>query len=75
MCHLARVPTNTDLLTSTEAGAILGKSGRTVSRMEARGALTAAVILPGDNGAHLYRRSDVLALAARLSQPDEARAS
>lgn len=51
-----------ELLTSTQAGVLLGKSGRTVTRMTDAGLLTPATKLPGPNGAYLYRRSDVLAL-------------
>lgn len=52
-----------ELLTSTQAGFLLGKSGRTVQRMVDAGALTPVQKLPGPNGAYLFRRSDVEALA------------
>ena len=52
-----------DLLTSTQAGAILTKSGRTVQRMADAGKIPVAQKLPGPNGAYLFRRSDVEALA------------
>lgn len=53
-----------DLLTSTQAGVILGKSGRTVTRMGDAGKIRIAQKLPGPNGAYLFRRSDVEALLA-----------
>lgn len=55
------MPTD-ELLTSTQAGAILGKSGRTVTRMSEAGKIPVALRVPGPNGANLYRRSDVEAL-------------
>ncbi len=49
-----------DLLNSTQAGAILGKSGKTVLRMADAGTLPVAHRLPGPNGVmRLFRRSDV----------------
>ena len=48
-----------DLITSSEAGLLLGKSGRTVQRMAISGELPVAQRLPGPNGANLFRRSDV----------------
>lgn len=52
-----------DLLTSPQAGLILGKSARTVQRMADAGDLPPAQKLPGPNGAYLFRRSDVEAMA------------
>lgn len=49
------------LLTSTQAGQILGKSGRTVSRLAMKGLLVPAQTLPIGNGAYLFRQSDVIA--------------
>ncbi len=51
-----------ELLTSPEAGQILGKSARTVQRLADSGRLPIAQKLPGPNGAYLFRRSDVEAL-------------
>jgi len=51
-----------ELLTSTQVGALLGKSARTVQRMVEAGSLPAAQKLPGPNGAYLFRRADVLRL-------------
>ena len=48
-----------DLLTSPQAGLILGKSSRTVQRLAETGVLPAAQKLPGPNGAYLFRREDV----------------
>lgn len=53
------MPPTDELLTSTQAGAILGKSGRTITRMGDAGKLPIAQKLPGPNGAYLFRRSDV----------------
>ena len=52
-----------DLLTSTQAGALLGKSGRTVVRLAEAGDIPFAQKLPGPNGAYLFRRSDIEQLA------------
>ena len=51
-----------ELLTSPQAGLILGKSARTVARMAEAGEIPVALKLPGPNGAWLYRRADVQAL-------------
>lgn len=59
-----------ELLTSPQAGRILGKSARTIQRMADAGDLPVAQKLPGPNGAYLFRRDDVLALA----EPTEASA-
>ncbi len=55
---------HSDLLTTTQAGAILGKSGRTVQRMAEAGTIPVAHQLPGPNGALLFRREDVEALVS-----------
>lgn len=65
MTHDERVSNSDELLTSTQSGQILGKSGRTVVRMVERGHLTPAGKLPGDNGAYLFRRRDIERLAAK----------
>lgn len=54
---------NDELLTSTQAGLLLGKSGRTVQRMAENGELTPAHKLPGPNGPYLFRRADIESLA------------
>lgn len=51
----------TELLTSTQLGALLGKSGRTVQRMADAGRIPVAQKLPGPNGAYLFRHEDVVA--------------
>lgn len=56
-----------ELLTSTQAGALLGKSGRTVTRMVEAGVLKPAQKLPGPNGAYLFRLKDVTALSQRAA--------
>jgi excisionase family DNA binding protein len=53
----------TELITSTQAGQILGVSGRTVVRWSEDGRIEVAQRLTGPNGAMLFRRSDVQALA------------
>lgn len=58
------MPPDEDLITATEAGHIIGKSARTVQRMIPTGDLVPVRKLPGPNGAYLFRRSDVEALAA-----------
>lgn len=64
---LSTEQTTEELLTSTQAGQILGKSGRTVVRMIEAGQLPVAGKLPGPNGAFLIRLGDVEALARRLA--------
>jgi len=57
-------PATDELLTATQVGNLIGRSGRTVIRMAEAGKLAVAAKLPGINGAHLFRRSDVDALIA-----------
>lgn len=53
-----------DLLTSTQAGLLLGKSGKTVLRMAEAGLLPVAHRIAGRNGEQrLFRRGDVVATA------------
>lgn len=52
------------LLTTTDAGRILGKSARTVQRMAEAGEIPIAQKLPGPNGAYLFDPADVDTLAA-----------
>lgn len=63
--------TTDQLLTSTQAGALLNKSGRTVTRMAEAGRIPIAQRLPGPNGAFLFRRSDVEALLAPAGAREE----
>lgn len=52
-----------DLIGSTEAARILGRSPRTIHRLVEAGELTPAVVAPGGfAGAFLFRRADVEAL-------------
>jgi len=53
---------NQALLTTTQAGAVLGKSARTIQRMADAGLLPVAHKLPGVKGAYLFRAADVAAL-------------
>ena len=48
-----------ELLTATQVGNLIGRSGRTVIRMAEAGKLAVAVKLPGPNGAYLFRKTDV----------------
>ena len=52
-----------ELLTSVQVAILLGKSARTVHRMAEAGTLPVAQKLPGPNGAFLFRREDIEALA------------
>lgn len=55
-----------DLIGSTEAAHILGKSPRTVHRLVAAGELEPVVTAPGGYaGTFLFRRSDIEAFKAR----------
>lgn len=64
MRHCVMVQPMTDLVTSPEAGRMLGKSARTIQRMADSGDLPYTQKLPGPNGAYLFRRSDIEALLA-----------
>lgn len=50
-----------ELLTSTQAEALAGKSARTIRRHAERGLLPYAQKLNGANGDYLFRRADILA--------------
>lgn len=54
------MPTNTasDLLTASQVGTLIGRSGRTVIRMAENGLIPIAAKLPGPTGAYLFRRAD-----------------
>lgn len=51
------------LLTSTQAGRLLGVSGRTVLRMAERNEIRVAAKLPGINGPRLFDADEVQRLA------------
>jgi excisionase family DNA binding protein len=53
------MPESEQLLTSSEVGALLGKSARTVSRLAQSGDLPHAARLAAGNGLYLFRRGDV----------------
>jgi excisionase family DNA binding protein len=74
-CATVRLMTTDDLITSTQAGALLGKSGRTVQRMADAGSIPFAQRLPGPNGAYLFRRADVLELRDALQSKTSERVS
>jgi excisionase family DNA binding protein len=56
------------LMTSTEAGVLLRKSGRTVQRMAENGELPYVRKLPGSNGAYLFEAAVIKRVAAELTQ-------
>jgi hypothetical protein len=60
-------PKPPELLTSTQAGHIIGKSARTVLRLAEAGKLPIATKLPGPNGHFLFNRRDVEALLNRAA--------
>lgn len=59
--------TNDALMTSTEAGAVLGLSGRTVQRLAEKGELAFVRKLPGQNGAYLFESSVIERVAAEIA--------
>jgi predicted site-specific integrase-resolvase len=64
-----------DLVGSTEAIEILSIDRSTLSRWAAAGRITPVQRLSGENGAMLFLRSDVEALAAALARAAEAKNS
>ena len=66
LCHAHIMSTtNPELITSPEAGRMIGRSARTIHRLVESGDLTPVVKLPGPNGALLFRREDIEALAEK----------
>lgn len=67
-----------DLIGTADAAKILGVSERTAKRLASSGRLPAAVKMPGETGAYLFRRSDVERMrdmrAAEAAQRAEASA-
>jgi len=59
------MPKTQPLLTSFEAGLMLGKSSRTIQRMVDAGKLKPAQKLAGPNGAYLFARADIERLIPR----------
>lgn len=60
-----------ELITTAKAGALIGRSARTVIRLAEAGVLPVAQKLPGINGAYLFRRLDVESLLPdEPTQPD-----
>lgn len=65
--------TNDDLIGSTEAARLLGKSPRTIHRLVAAGKLAPALTAPGGfKGSYLFRRADIEALASEASKAKSA---
>jgi excisionase family DNA binding protein len=60
VCQSERM-TDSALLTTTQAAALLGKSARTVQRLAESGDLEAAQKLAGPNGAYLFKDAVVIA--------------
>ena len=58
-------PDPDELIISSQVGLILGKSPRTIARLAEQGEIPYASKLPGPNGAYLFRRGDIEALAAK----------
>ena len=57
-----------DLIGTTEAAALLGKSPRTIHRMVQSGRLSPAHVAPGGfNGVYLFNRADVEAAKANAA--------
>ena len=56
-----------DLITSAQAGIILGKSASTIRRMAESGDLEAEQKLPPPNGAYLFRRSYIEGMRPAVS--------
>lgn len=61
-------PMQSDLIGSVEAAELLGVDRSVLTRLVQSGRLDRAHKLPGENGAALYRRSDVEALAAARAE-------
>jgi predicted site-specific integrase-resolvase len=64
-----------DLVGSTEAIEILSIDRSTLSRWAAAGRITPVQRLSGENGAMLFLRADVEALAAALTRQAQAKAT
>jgi predicted site-specific integrase-resolvase len=64
MCDMPCVETQSDLIGSTESCRILKIHPATLGRWVKTGKITPAHKLPTKNGAYLFRRADIEALAA-----------
>ena len=60
--------TQDELILATDAGAILGKSARTVSRLAEAGQIPFIQKLAGPRGAYVFRRVDIERIAAELAE-------
>lgn len=60
-----------DLIPTAEVARLVHKTVATVNRWANEGKLPPAVVMPGETGARLFRRSDVEAFLADL-EPSEA---
>lgn len=61
-----------ELIISSQVGAILEKSPRTIARLAEQGVIPYASKLPGPNGAYLFRRGQIEELAAKRAAEAEA---
>ena len=59
-------PKPDELLTATQVGTLINRSGRTVLRLADDGQIPIAAKLPGPNGAHLFKRADAEKLAKKF---------
>lgn len=64
MTNMATKANPDELIVSSQVGAIIGKSPRTVARLAAAGEIPYESKLPGPNGAYLFRRDDIEQYAA-----------
>lgn len=60
-------PSPEDLLTATQVGNMIERSGRTILRAAEAGEIPVAAKLPGPNGAHLFKRADAEKFAAEFA--------
>ena len=67
--------TNDALMTTTEAGAVLGRNSRAVQRLVTKERLRPVRKLAGPNGAYLFDPAEVRRVAEELAAEKAARAS
>ena len=64
-----------ELIVSSQVGAILGKSPRTIARLAEQGEIPYATKLPGPNGAYLFRKAEIEEIAASRDEAKTERAA
>lgn len=72
LCMIRLMESDLDLITSSQAGVLLGRSARTVHRLVTDGQLSYAKQLTGPNGAYLFHRAEVERLAAKRADAKSA---